>query len=145
MDSTQQNEIIVYQPDETLRLDVKVGEDTVWLTQAQMVDLFQTTKQNISLHISNIFKEGELKAGAVVKESLTTASDGKKYRIKYYNLDVIISIGYRVKSLRGTQFRQWANKVLKEYLLRGYAINQRLAQLEDKIDRRFSEYDRHLA
>lgn len=144
MDSTQQNEIIVYQPDETLRLDVKVGEDTVWLTQAQMVDLFQTTKQNISLHISNIFKEGELKAGAVVKESLTTASDGKKYRIKYYNLDVIISIGYRVKSLRGTQFRQWANKVLKEYLLRGYAINQRLVQLEDKMDRRFSEYDRHL-
>ena len=131
MEKTDNNEIIIYQPDETLRLDVQVGEDTVWLSQAQMVELFQTTKQNISLHINNIFKEGELNAVSVVKDYLTTASDGKRYRIKYYNLDVIISVGYRVKSLRGTQFRQWANKVLKEYLLRGYSINQRLIEMSD--------------
>lgn len=135
---------MLYQPDETLKLDVQVGDDTVWLSQSQMVELFQTTKQNISLHINNIFKEGELNAISVVKEYLTTASDGKKYRTKYYNLDVIISVGYRVKSLRGTQFRQWANKVLKEYLLRGYAVNQRLMQMEERIDRRLSEHDRKL-
>ncbi len=144
MDNTGNNEIVIYQPDETLKLDVQVGDDTVWLSQSQMVELFQTTKQNISLHINNIFKEGELNAISVVKEYLTTASDGKKYRTKYYNLDVIISVGYRVKSLRGTQFRQWANKVLKEYLLRGYAVNQRLMQMEERIDRRLSEHDRKL-
>ena len=145
MDPTKENEIIIYQPDENLALDVRVEGETVWLTQAQMVELFLTSKQNISLHINNIFKEGELDSESVVKDYLTTATDGKKYRTKYYNLDVIISVGYRVKSLRGTQFRQWANKVLKEYLLRGYAVNQRLMQLEDRIDRHFSEYDRHLS
>ena len=145
MDPTKENEIIIYQPDENLALDVRVEGETVWLTQAQMVELFLTSKQNISLHINNIFKEGELDSDSVVKDYLTTATDGKKYRTKYYNLDVIISVGYRVKSLRGTQFRQWANKVLKEYLLRGYAVNQRLMQLEDCIDRHFSEYDRHLS
>ena len=145
MDPTKENEIIIYQPDENLALDVRVEGETAWLTQAQMVELFLTSKQNISLHINNIFKEGELDSESVVKDYLTTATDGKKYRTKYYNLDVIISVGYRVKSLRGTQFRQWANKVLKEYLLRGYAVNQRLMQLEDRIDRHFSEYDRHLS
>ena len=145
MDPMKENEIIIYQPDENLALDVRVEGETVWLTQAQMVELFLTSKQNISLHINNIFKEGELDSDSVVKDYLTTATDGKKYRTKYYNLDVIISVGYRVKSLRGTQFRQWANKVLKEYLLRGYAVNQRLMQLEDRIDRHFSEYDRHLS
>ncbi len=142
--SQSENEIILYQPDETLRLDVRVENETVWLTQAQMMNLFQTSKQNISLHTGNIFKEGELEENSVVKYSLTTASDGKRYRIKLYNLDVIISVGYRVKSKRGIQFRQWANKVLKEYLLRGYSVNQRLMQLEDRIDRRLSEHDRHL-
>ena len=145
MDPMKENEIIIYQPDENLALDVRVEGETVWLTQAQMVELFLTSKQNISLHINNIFKEGELDSESVVKDYLTTATDGKKYRTKYYNLDVIISVVYRVKSLRGTQFRQWANKVLKEYLLRGYAVNQRLMQLEDRIDRHFSEYDRHLS
>lgn len=144
MKPTQENEIRIYQPDETIKLDVQVDGDTVWLTQAQMVELFQTSKQNISLHTNNIFKENELAKNSVVKESLTTASDGKKYKTKYYNLDVIISVGYRVKSVRGTQFRQWANKVLKEYLLRGYAVNQRLIQIEDRIDRRLSEHERHL-
>ncbi len=128
-----QGEIILYQPDSEVKLEVRLENETVWLTQAQMVELFQTSKQNISLHTNNIFKEGELKQEAVVKESLTTAADGKNYRVKYYNLDVIISVGYRVKSIRGTQFRQWANKVLKEYLLKGYSVNRRLTELEHTV------------
>lgn len=137
-------EIILYQPDNEIRLEVRLENETVWLTQAQMAELFRTSKQNVSLHTNNIFKEKELSPDLVVKESLTTAADGKKYRVKYYNLDVIISVGYRVKSLRGTQFRQWANKVLKEYLLKGYSMNQRLLQLERQADARFMEYDRRL-
>ncbi len=126
-------EIILYQPDNEVKLEVRLEEETVWLTQAQMAELFQTSKQNVSLHTNNIFKERELNPDSVVKESLTTAADGKKYRVKYYNLDVIISIGYRVKSIRGTQFRQWANKVLKEYLLKGYSVNRRLTELEHTV------------
>lgn len=117
------NEIILYQPDTSISLEVKLEDETVWLTQAQMVDLFQTSKQNISLHTNNIFKEGELDANSVVKENLTTASDGKNYKTKFYNLDLIISVGYRVKSIRGTQFRIWANKLIKEYLIKGYNLN----------------------
>ncbi|MBD5387555.1 DNA-binding protein [bacterium] len=139
--SSQDNEIILYQPDSTVKLEVRLENETVWLTQQQMTELFQTSKQNISLHVNNIFKEGELDSNSVVKESLTTASDGKKYKTKYYNLDVIISVGYRVKSLRGTQFRQWANKVIKDYLMKGYAVSQRferleyrMAKTEEKID-----------
>ena len=139
--SSQDNEIILYQPDSTVKLEVRLENETVWLTQQQMTELFQTSKQNISLHVNNIFKEGELESNSVVKESLTTASDGKKYKTKYYNLDVIISVGYRVKSLRGTQFRQWANKVIKNYLMKGYAVSQRferleyrMAKTEEKID-----------
>ncbi len=125
-----QGEIVLYQPDEEVRIEVRLEEDTVWLTQAQMAELFQTSKQNVSLHTNNIFKEKELDRDAVVKDSLTTAADGKNYRVRYYNLDVIISVGYRVKSIRGTQFRQWANKVLKEYILKGGSVNRRLAELE---------------
>ena len=146
METNRVDEIILYQPDDTLALDVRVEDDSVWLTQAQMAELFQATKQNISLHIKNIYKEGELEEVATVKEYLTVQKEGKRNvqrNISYYNLDVIISVGYRVKSLRGTQFRQWANKILKEYLLRGYSVNQRLMQLEDRIDRRLSEYDQH--
>ena len=131
--SPQDNEIILYQPDSTVKLEVRLENETVWLTQQQMTELFQTSKQNISLHVNNIFKEGELDSNSVVKESLTTASDGKKYKTKYYNLDVIISVGYRVKSLRGTQFRQWANKVIKDYLMKGYAISQRFERLEYRM------------
>lgn len=128
------DEIIIYQPDEqSVRLEVRIEEDTVWLTQAQMAELFQTTRNNITLHISNIFKENELDENSVGKESLLTASDGKKYKTKSYNLDVIISIGYRVKSIRGTQFRIWANKVLKDYLLKGYAVNQRFERIEKDV------------
>ena len=126
-------EIILYQPDNSIRLEVRMQGETVWLTQAQMGLLFQSTKQNISLHISNIFNEGELEKVSVVKDFLTTAADGKNYHTLYYNLDVIISVGYRVKSLRGTHFRQWANTVLKDYLLRGYVINQRVEQLEQRV------------
>lgn len=128
-----QGEIILYQPDSEVKLDVRLEDETVWLTQAQMAELFQTSKQNVSLHTNNIFKEKELGMDSVVKESLTTAADGKKYRVKYYNLDVIISVGYRVKSIRGTQFRQWANSVLKEYLLKGYSVNRRLTELEHTV------------
>lgn len=142
--SSQGNEIILYQPDETLSLDVRVEDDTVWLTQAQMSELFMTTRNNVTLHTRNIFKEGELDEQSVCKESLLTAADGKRYRTKLYNLDVIISVGYRVKSLRGTQFRQWANSVLKEFLLRGYSVNQRLMQLEDRMERRMSAHELHL-
>jgi hypothetical protein len=129
------DEIIIYQSDEqSVRLEVKIEEDTVWLTQAQMADLFQTTRNNITLHISNIFKENELDEKTVGKESLLTASDGKKYKTKFYNLDVIISVGYRVKSIRGTQFRIWANKVLKDYLLKGYVVNQRIERIEKDVN-----------
>jgi len=121
------SEIIIYQTEDgRTKIDVRVEDETVWLTQAQMAELFQTTKQNISLHISNAFKEGELEPNSVVKEYLTTAADGKHYSTKHYNLDVIISIGYRVKSLRGTQFRRWALGVLREYLVKGFSMNDDL-------------------
>ncbi|HSQ47029.1 MAG TPA: RhuM family protein [Lutibacter sp.] len=127
-------EIIIYQPN-TLshHIEVRMEDETVWLTQIQMTELFNVSKQNISLHINNIFKEGELRKEAVVKYSLTTASDGKKYKTKLYNLDVIISVGYRVKSKTGTHFRIWANQVLKDYLLKGYALNNRVEMLERKV------------
>ena len=106
-----------------------------------MALLFETTRNNVTLHIGNIFKEGELDENSVCKESLLTASDGKSYRTKIYNLDVIISVGYRVRSRRGTQFRIWANKVLKDYLLRGYAINQRFEQLEQRVSKTEEKID----
>ena len=145
--TSQENEIIVYQPDEALKLDVRVENDTVWLTQVQMADLFEATRQNVSLHISNIYKEGELQKEATIKESLIVQNEGGrnvKRKQTYYNLDVIISVGYRVKSIRGTQFRQWALRILKEYLLRGYSINQRLLNLEERMDRRFSLQDQQI-
>ena len=143
---TGQGEIILYQPDETVRLEVRLEDDTVWLTQAQIVALFQKAKSTISFHISNIFKEGELDEKVVVRKNRTTtlhgAIDGKKqtHEVAYYNLDVIISVGYRVKSQRGTMFRQWANKVIKEYLLRGFAVNQQLMQLENRVNARIDAH-----
>jgi hypothetical protein len=121
-----ENKIEIYKiADQETQIEVRFDQDTVWLTQQQMASLFEQTKQNISLHVNNCFKEEELYPDSVVKESLTTATDGKRYRTKYYNLDVIISVGYRVKSKRGAQFRQWATKRLKEYLVEGYSINQK--------------------
>lgn len=130
------SEIILYQPEETFKLEVRLESDTVWLTQQQMAELFQTSKQNISLHTNNVFKEKELQEISTVKYSLTVQQEGNrkvKRNIAYYNLDIIISVGYRVKSQRGTDFRIWATKVLKEYLLKGYAINQRMEQLEQRV------------
>ena len=130
-------EIIIYQTaDGETCLDVRMENDSVWLTQAQMVELFNSTKQNVSLHINNLFKEGELEREATVKEYLIVQQEGHrsvKRKITAYNLDVIISVGYRVKSQRGTQFRIWANKVLKEYLIKGYAVNSqaKIEQLEE--------------
>jgi len=119
-----ESQILIYQPEDgRTRIDVRLEDETVWLTQSQMVELFQSSKQNISLHIRNIFSEGELDADSVVKEYLTTAADGKKYRTKYYNLDVIIAVGYRVRSHRGTQFRRWATERLREYLVKGFAMD----------------------
>ena len=127
-------EIIIYQPEDlTLVFDVRVEDETVWLTQIQMADLFQTTRNNITIHIGNIFKEKELEEISVGKDSLLAARDGKKYHTKFYNLDVIISVGYRVKSQRGTQFRIWANRVLREFLLKGHVLNQRVDRIESKL------------
>ncbi len=121
------SELLIYQSgDGQIKIQVRLEDNTVWLTQADMAELFQTTKQNISLHIKNIFKEGELDENSVVKEYLTTASDGKTYEVNHYNLDVIISVGYRVKSLRGTQFRIWATERLREYLIKGFTMNDDL-------------------
>ena len=132
----KENEIVLFETEDAkVRLTVPIQEDTVWLTQAQMTELFDTSKQNVSLHINNCFKEGELDKDSVVKDFLTTASDGKNYKTKYYNLDVIISVGYRVKSQRGIEFRRWANKVLKDYIIKGYAINdKRLEALQKTVE-----------
>jgi len=127
-------EILLYQTEDgRSRVEVRLEQDTVWLTQAQMVELFQSTKQNISLHIRNIFAEGELQSGATVKEYLTVQQEGSrsvKRKLEYYNLDVIISVGYRVKSLRGVQFRIWATQRLRDYLIKGFAMDdERLKQV----------------
>ncbi len=128
------NEIVIYQSENaSTHIDVLLEDETVWLTQLQMVELFQSTKQNISLHINNIFREDELQENSAVKYSLTTASDGKKYKTKLYNLDVIISVGYRVKSKTGTQFRIWATNTLKTYLLKGYVIQDRIESIEKRL------------
>ena len=128
-----QNQIIMYRPDDTISLNVRLENETVWLSIDMMSELFQRDKSTISRHIKNIFAEGELMPISVVANFATTASDGKIYRVDFYNLDVVISVGYRVKSIRGTQFRQWANKVLKEYLLSGYSINSRVLELEKQV------------
>ena len=140
----QTGEIVMYQPNETIRLEVRMDHETVWLTQAQMVDLFQTSKQNVSLHVGNVFREGELDKEGTVKEYLTVQTEGNRNvtrKVKYYNLDVIISVGYRVKSKRGTKFRQWANQILKDYLLRGYAVNKRMEQLEQRVTKTEEKID----
>ena len=127
--------IILYQtPDGQTSLEVKLENETVWLTQAQICTLFDKSKGTISEHISNVFKEGELAKDSVVREFRTTAADGKTYITKYYSLDVIISVGYRVKSKRGTQFRIWANSVLKDYLIKGYAVKNSLIQELHRTD-----------
>ncbi len=139
------NEIILYQPNETMKLDVRVQQETVWLTQQQIAQLFGVKQPAISKHLKNIFDSGELDENSVHSILEYTAADGKSYQTKFYNLDAILSVGYRVNSRNATLFRQWANKVLKEYLLRGYSVNQRLMLMEDRIDRRLSEHDHQLS
>lgn len=124
--SNADNEIIIYQPDSTVKLEVRLENETVWLTQQQIADLFGVKQPAISKHLKNIFESGELDENSVHSILEYTASDGKTYKTKFYNLDAILSVGYRVNSKNATVFRQWANKVLKEYLLRGYSVNQRL-------------------
>ena len=145
MDS--KSEIILYQPDNEVRLEVRLEDETVWLTQAQMAELFQTTSQNITIHIRSIYSENELGSEATCKDSLQVRREGNRVvrrKQKMYNLDVIISVGYRVKSVRGTRFRQWANKVLKEYLLKGYSINQRIDDLEHRVNDRLINHENRL-
>ena len=125
-------EIVMYQPDETIRLEVRVENETVWLNRQQIASLFDRDVKTIGKHISNALRE-ELDGESVVAKFATTAKDGKTYQVEYYDLDMIMSIGYRVKSKRGIQFRKWANTILKQYLLRGYAINQRIEQLERRV------------
>ena len=145
---TTANEIIIYQPDETLRLDVMVEDESVWLSQAQIVELFNSSKANISEHLKHIFVSGELSKEATVRKFRIVRQEGNRSvtrNIEFFNLDVIISVGYRVNTSRGIQFRQWANKVLKDYLLRGYSINQRLIEISDRLDRRLLEQDGKIA
>lgn len=127
------NEILIFK-DNDLKLEVNVSpkEDTVWITQRQMADLFEVSYDNINLHIRNIFKNEELIESSVSEESLVTANDGKRYKTKLFNLDMIIAVGYRVNSKRGTTFRRWANSVLKEYIIKGYAIDtKRVSKYKD--------------
>lgn len=143
LQSDRENEIILYQPDSTLSLDVRVENETVWLNRNQIATLFDRDVKTIGKHINNALKE-ELDGLSVIAKFATTASDGKTYQVEYYNIEMITSIGYRVKSKRGVQFRVWANKILKDYLLRGYSVNQRLLYMENRIDRRLLEHDKRL-
>ncbi|GHT04186.1 DNA-binding protein [Bacteroidia bacterium] len=145
------SQMALYQPDNSIRLDVKVEEETVWLTQAQMVELFQTTLPNISMHIRNVFKESELDKNSTVQDFLIVQKEGNRTiqrTVSHYNLDMIISIGYRVKSKRGIQFRQWANQILKDYLLKGYAVNYQIDQVKQlalSTEQRVSETEKQIA
>ena len=141
------NEIVVYQPDETIQLEVRLEDETVWLTQSQLCELFGVVKSNISYHLKNIFTTGELAYGATVQKIRTVRKESGRNvvrELEYFNLDVIISLGYRINSKLGIQFRQWATHILKEFMLRGYAVNQRLNQLEDKMDRRLAEHEQEI-
>ena len=170
--SASENQIVVYQPNETVRLDVRLENETVWLNRHQMAQLFGRDVKTIGKHIANALSEElacvpvvsdfattrrcqvstvaksetvEISQNPVVAKFATTAADGKVYQVEYYNLDVILSVGYRVKSAQGILFRRWANAVLKEYLLRGYSVNTRLNQFEDKVDRRLAKTEADVA
>ena len=141
----KRGEIILYQPDSEVKLEVRLEEETVWLTQEQIAALFGTKRPAITKHLSNIYNSGELAQDSTCSILEHMGNDGKqKYVTKYYNLDAILSVGYRVNSKNATLFRQWANKVLKEYLLKGYSVNQRLSNLEDRVNSKFLEHEQHL-
>ena len=146
--SASDNQIVVYQPNETVRLDVRLENETVWLTQSQMATLFGCSTDNVGLHLKNIYSCGELDKEATTEESSVVQIEGRRKvsrKVCLYNLDAIISVGYRVNSILGVKFRQWATHVLKEYLLRGYSVNARMNQLEDKMDRRLAKHDSDIA
>lgn len=133
-DMKSKSEIVIFQAnDSSTKIEVNVADETIWLSQQQIVELFDSSKANISEHLKNIFVSGELDENSVVRNFRTTASDGKNYNVKHYNLDVAISVGYRVNSIRGTQFRIWANNILKDHLLKGYTVNNRINRLEDNV------------
>ena len=141
------NEIVVYQPDETIRLEVRLEDETVWLTQSQMGMLFGCTIRNVRMHLENIYSCGELTREATRKDFFLVRMEGPREvhrTVTCYNLDAIISVGYRINSILGVKFRQWATVVLRNYLLQGYAVNQRLNQLEDKVDRRLAEHEQDI-
>ena len=140
-----ENEIIIYQPDEAIKLDVRVEHETVWLTQDQIALLFGTKRPAVTKHLTNIYKSGELDKKSTCSILEHVANKRKRlYGTVYYNLDVIISVGYRVNTIRGIQFRQWATKVLKDYLLKGYALNHRIELLENKTEKKFDEHDNRI-
>ena len=141
IDSCVKSALILYQPNEMVSLEVRLDEETVWLTQQQIAELFGVNQPAISKHLRNIFNEGELQEKSVYSILEYTAKDGKKYKTHFYNLDAILSVGYRVNSRNATLFRQWANKVLKEYLLRGYSINQRVERLEQRVTQTENKID----
>ena len=144
-DSSPKSEIILYQPNKTVSLEVRLDAETVWLTQQQIAELFGVNQPAISKHLRNIYKSGELEEKSTYSILEYMGNDGKQlYKTKFYNLDAILSVGYRVNSRNATLFRQWANKVLKEYLLRGYSVNQRLQYVEEKIDMRLSQHEKIL-
>ena len=142
-----ENQIVVYQPDEISRIDVRFERNTVWLTQRQMAELFGCSSDNVGLHLRNIYNEGELVESATAEDSSVVRLEGTRKvvrRVRFYNLDAIISVGFRVNSRRGIQFRQWANGVIQDHLLKGYSVNVRLNQLEDKVDRRLAQHDQDI-
>ena len=140
--NASENQIVVYQPNATVRLDVRLENETVWLTQEQIANLFGTKRPAITKHLANIYKSGELERECTCSILEHMGNDGKQsYRTMFYNLDAILSVGYRVNSRNATLFRRWSTQVLKTYLLKGYAINARLNQLEDKVDRRLAKHD----
>ena len=146
MMSAAENQIVVYQPNETVRLDVRLENETVWLTQEQIANLFGTKRPAITKHLANIYKSGELERDGTCSILEHMGNDGRQsYRTMFYNLDAILSVGYRVNSRNATLFRRWATQVLKAYLLKGYAVNTRLSQLEDKVDRRLAKTEADVA
>lgn len=141
---SERNEIVVYQPDDVTRIEVRLEDETVWLAQSQMAELFGCTTRNVRMHLANIYACGELDDVSTRKDFFLVRTEGRRQvsrTVTCYDLDAVISVGYRVNSIKGIQFRRWATKVLREYLLRGYSINSRLNQIEDKMDRRLAEHD----
>ena len=145
METMKENEIVLYQPDETVRLEVRIQEDSVWLTQQQIADLFGTKRPAITKHLKNIYSSGELDERSTCSILELMGNDGRQmYSTKFYNLDVILSVGYRVNSINATAFRRWANQVLKEYLLRGYAVRQQLQAFQMQLDTRIEEQNKRI-